>query len=345
MSIADKNTTEAKHGPVMVEESMKKIVNYDGLVLTSIDVESSPTEDKLNRVTFSDATLGSREDKDAVFLRNIREVSRKGEGWKTVVDFEAELVTFEEALAAATAGTDKCSKRKPFFVVHGFNTNASFHLLDCLQAQSKLSKAYIIPVIWPSTGSGSLFDYKTDRALSKAAGESFRSSMLEPMRALTAVGGASIMCHSMGNRVFRNFATGSDICFDNIFMVAADVDGDLFHEAYIHGSWSLLYRYAEWRQHGINIKNMLSHDGKVHVIYNPSDVRLSQSMLMKFGNTRLGAEGVNFGWDWLGYTVHPKLKDSIVNVNAHEHDMMYENMCDHNYHFHDNVCKYYENQM
>jgi len=325
---------ETTHNPVITEKDMLDPVNYDGIVLTSIDVVKSPTAESPNRVTFSDLTVGSVEDDDALFIHNIREIKRgEGVGWDTTIDFEADELTLEEACAVIG------SEKKALFVIHGFSSQASFHLADCRHAGHKFKKTNLIPVIWPSEGKCGLFDYRNDKKLSKGAGKALQS-MKGPIQKL---GSASIVCHSMGNRVFRNFSD-PDINFDNIFMVAADVDGDLFHEGYINGG--MFGQNAEWRKHGSNIKGMLSNKdtGKIHVIYNPDDSRMFQSKFMNLG-VRLGGAGVNLKPAWFGKTVHEDIKDSIVNVNAQEANMLYPEdpgKTDHNYHFHDNTIKYYE---
>mmetsp|Transcript_9349 Transcript_9349/g.10307 ORF Transcript_9349/g.10307 Transcript_9349/m.10307 type:complete len:334 (-) Transcript_9349:129-1130(-) len=328
------STTTPAHGPVMTKESMLATVNYAGVVLTSIDVVPSPTEENPDRVTFGDLTEACIDDDDALFLHDIKETKRgEGTGWDTTVEFEATKLT--PAQAKEMIGKDK----KALFVIHGFSTQASFHLADCLNAKDKFTKVNLIPVIWPSLGQGGFWDYRNDRKYSKAAGKALQS-MKGPLQKMGDDVHASIVAHSMGNRVFRNFSDPS-FNFDNIFMVAADVDGDIFHEDYINGGDD------DYRKHGLNIKSMLTNadEGKIHVLFNPSDSRMFQSRIMNLG-MRLGGAGVNMEpASWFSQTVHPDLKDSIVNVNALEENMLYPEApgkSDHNYHFHDNVCKYYE---
>jgi len=321
------------HGPVMTGESLKAKINYPGVVLTSIDVIPSPTSENPDRVTFSDLTEGTTDDDDSLFIYDIKETRRgKETGWNTKVEFEATKLTPEKALEIVEE-----RHKKALFVIHGFNTQASFHLADCLNAKEKFTKVHLIPVIWPSEGQGGYCDYRSDRAFSRSAGKALQS-IKGPIKKMGKNFRASIVSHSMGNRVFRNFSD-PEMNFDNIFMVAADVERDIFHEGYINGG------NEEWRKHGLAIKSMLTTDkGKIHVIYNPSDSRMFQSMIMSLGK-RLGGAGVNFKPAWFGKTVHPELKDHIVNVNALEKDFMYPEApgkTDHNYHFHDNVCKYYD---
>ena len=114
---------EAKSSPpreVMTEKSMDEKVVYDGLVLTSIDVVPDPDNPK--RVTFNDNTIGCVDDKDAVFLCNVREISREGKGYAVEVEFEADLLTVEEVVARLKLKASDQNK-KALFVMHGFNTN------------------------------------------------------------------------------------------------------------------------------------------------------------------------------------------------------------------------------
>lgn len=326
--------------PVMTEDSMNAEVVYDGIILTSIDVKASPTDENPKRVTFSDKTNGSTDDDDAVFLCDIKEIDREGEGYGTLVDFEATVLTPSEAIAMIEEQKDESGQpKKALFCIHGFNTSASFHLADCLFAKPKFTKVQLIPVIWPSEGKGSFSKYREDRSYSAAAGKALQS-MKGPLNSLNC--GTSIVCHSMGNRVFRSFSD-SEIDFDNIFMVAADVDNDIFHQGYIDGG------DEEWRKHGLNIKGMLKDPtaGKIHVIYNAADVKLIQSSVMNLG-TRLGAGGVNFQKRFMKDVVHKDLASCIVNVNASidegevHNKMLYGKRNDHNYHFHNNTIKYYD---
>jgi len=325
---------------VMTADSMKAKVVYDGIVLTSIDVKASPTDENPQRVTFSDKTNGSTTDKDAVFIHNIKEIAREGEGYGTLVDFEATVLSPSEAVAMIEAVEDESGKpKKALFCIHGFNTSASYHLADCLFAKPKFTKVQLIPVIWPSEGEGSYFKYREDRSYSSAAGKALQS-MKGPLNSLSC--GTSIVCHSMGNRVFRHFSD-PEIEFDNIFMVAADVPSDIFNQRFIDGG------DEEWRKHGLNIKGMLKDpsEGKIHVIYNENDVKLIQSSVMNLGS-RLGAVPVNFEKRFMRDVVHEDLKSCIVNVNAsidegkvHER-MLYDKRNDHCYHFHNKTIKYYD---
>lgn len=145
---------------------------------------------------------------------------------------------------------------------------------------------------------------------------------------------------SVGNRVFRHFADPT-FKFYNIFLCAADVDGDIFHED----------ASAEKKEQAKNIVGMLSdeNEGNVHVIYNKKDDKLGQSKFMNlFEGERLGASGVRmeaqkrfFGLRSLS-SVSDDCKDNIVNVDATEKGFLYDYAKDHNYHFYDKTVEYYD---
>ena len=183
-------------------------VNYEGVILTTIDVTDAPEEGRPNKVTFSDTTKGRNDDDDAVFLHNIREVARTGEGWATQVDYEADKLTVEEAKELLAQYS-----RKVLFVIHGFNTPASFHLLDCTHANEKAKKVQIVPICWPSEGKGTPFDYFEDKGYSRAAGFALKKAMAGPMKELLAGDmKASILCHSSKYIMsICNFAISYDI--------------------------------------------------------------------------------------------------------------------------------------
>jgi len=318
----------------MTNESLDAPVNYEGIVLTTIDVVASPIEGNAMRVTFSDTTRGRENDDDAVFLHNIREVNRGEIKGKIMIDFEANKLTPEEARAMINEST-----KKALFMIHGFATRAGYHLADSLNAikSNNFVKTLLVPIIWPSQDFSGLEEYRDDQELSKAAGKALQS-MIKPMEGLRA----SIVSHSMGNRALRYMAD-KRFKFDNIFMVAADVDRNIFDKKYIT-------KGGEDHQHGLKIKSMLRGElGKIHVIYNTGDIKLMQSTCMNVGK-RLGGTGVNFKGGWFSDSVHEELKNSIVNVNSREkvngsHEkMLYEDKTDHNYHYYDNTIKYYDDK-
>ena len=97
----------------------------------------------------------------------------------------------------------------------------------------------------------------------------------------------------MGNRVLRYAAADAadgGVKFDNIFMAAADVDDEIFHENYIDN----VQDCEDGRHHGCHIGRMLSKNrkSKIYCLTNGKDKALLVSKLTKRGNGRLGLVGV-----------------------------------------------------
>jgi hypothetical protein len=182
--------------------------SYDGLVLTSIDVNKKPIDGRPNRVEFyGDMNDGSRDDKTAVFLTNVKRA--RTEGRRLIL--EADEVNANEV---------EKSRLKPLLCIHGFNVSPEKHLEECAKA-SELSKKFnnfnLIPVIWPAKGDAGLSNYRNkQQEEAEGAGKAFKSlkkyADMFPSKSLHA--------HSMGNRVLR-YAADAGFTFDNIFMVAA----------------------------------------------------------------------------------------------------------------------------
>ena len=147
----------------------------------------------------------------------------------------------------------------------------------------------------------------------------------------------------MGNRVLRNFAN-EGVTFDNIFMVAADVDANLFNVGWF---WPK-------NEQALNIKNMLTKGkgGKIHVLYSKKDEALSLSAgaflpdLLGFagaflrGNPdprpRLGREGVDLN------NVIPEVKDFIASKDVTNEDGGEGN---HKYQFKPHAIDHYESMI
>ena len=318
--------------------------HYDGLILTSIDVKKAPIEGHPNRVTFSEATPGKKDDTTAVLLHKIKCLKDGGKGKK---EFEAEELTPRNAQQLINnESTDEKERkssffrpknRKALFCVHGFNVQPSDQMQNLKTTEQQFKKFALIPVIWPSKG-GAL-NYWTDRVSSAAAGRAFQSLSDSAKHFKNK----SLLCHSLGNRVLRNFAM-KRFKFDNIFMVAADVERQLFHDNYINGSSGP----EDEREDGLDIFSMLSKEGgkikgKIHVLHNRFDYALTGSAITKFGLTnRLGFYGVNFGDKWFaGGKVHPKFRTpsrGIANFSKLSFGLQ------HSYQFKKECIDYYEQQ-
>lgn len=253
-------------------------MNYNGLVLTTIDVQKAPDSD---RVRFSGSIQGTETDTTATFLTNVTEISRN--------QFEADEVSVEKAKDIIQQrdggeGSAESSSIKPLFCIHGFWVEPGTHLKSIAEEQKNLfdrGQFMLVPVIWPNKGG---VRYGRDRVkASPGAGRALQSLKNE----IDSFPRKSLLCHSMGNNVLRH-AADAKFKFDNIFMAAADVRHDLFHKSYIRGG------DEDERKDGLEICGMLSDPqrGKVHVLTNGADYALlGSSYNPRNWVTRLGLVG------------------------------------------------------
>jgi hypothetical protein len=320
---------------------------YEEIVLTSIDVVDSPTPSSPNRVIFSAATPGKKDDTTATFIRKVKYVQKSPTETKAKsshVMLEAEKILpgqvrslinaeSEEAAERSTDAKDMDVNRKVLFTVHGYDQDPIEYLLEIKGVETRFKKFKLIPVLWPSSSdSVGMFVYPRDKILGQGAAKAFQS-IVEPAESFSK----SILAHSMGNYVLRKFANSS-FNFDNIFMVAADVNHDLFNERYIEGG------KQEWRKDGLRIKDMLTEgkDGKIHVVYNKRDTTLMKSSFLN-RDSRLGRSGIPLGGDCLlrkADKVHEDIKDVVTTIDwtrSYPSDS-------HSYQFDLGIVGYYESQ-
>lgn len=290
-------------------------LTYDGYVLTTIDVkpidESNP-----NRVTFSHGNSSEAAPQERChILKNVTLVQERGYFFGKTI-FEADLVHESEL---------KKSTEHPLLSIHGFNVLPIDHLKRCNQVKDKFQEKYnLIPIIWHSEGS--LLEYFIDRGNSKQAGEEFRQLHFLEKRGVFSEH-KSLMAHSMGNRVLR-YGAESHFKFDNIYMIAADTDANMFHEEYIQDT------NQERRYDGIRLKNMLKvKGGKIYVIHNKNDRALMASSVFHRVN-RLGQNGVD------QTKVHPDIQGKIENIDWGDTPMEYDRLKKHGYQFDSGVIEF-----
>jgi len=195
----------------LVDASKFGRINYDGVVLTSINVKKKPGTDKT--VTFSGSIKGSADDQTTTFLHKINQINDKDEDGKRL--FQAETLTIAEAKKIINEGGEGGNEGKPLFCIHGFSVQPGNHLKNLNNLNKKKftkGKFILVPVIWPS----SKFKYWDDREASMGAGKAFAAVK----DTIDSFPSKSLLCHSMGNRVLRH-AADAKFKFDNIFMVAA----------------------------------------------------------------------------------------------------------------------------
>jgi hypothetical protein len=192
-------------------------ITYDGLVLTSIDVEAVPNTERT--VRFSGSIAGRADDETATFLENVRQINDTDEAGKRL--FEAETVSVARAREIINEGVQCGGAGKPLFCIHGFSAQPGDHLKNLQAARKKFDqgKFTLVPVIWP-TRAWSIENYKPDQQINAVgAAKAFKTLK----NGIDKFPSKSLLCHSMGNFVLRN-AAFEKFKFDNIFMVAAVSD-------------------------------------------------------------------------------------------------------------------------
>ena len=85
---------------------------------------------------------------------------------------------------------------------------------------------------------------------------------------------------------------------------------------------------------GIRIAKMIKNkQGKIYVLYNPTDLALIGSSLLKFPfTTRLGTTGAKESGD----KIHPELRDKVSSYNYRDNHLStrgWFSRFEHNYHF------------
>ena len=191
-------------------------ITYDGLVLTSIDVEAVPNTERT--VRFSGSIAGRADDETATFLENVRQINDTDEAGKRL--FEAERVSVARAREIINEGVQG-GGGKPLFCIHGWSIQPGDHLKNLQAARKKFDqgKFTLVPVIWP-TRAWSVENYQSDQQINAVgAAKAFKTLK----NGIDKFPSKSLLCHSMGNFVLRN-AAFEKFKFDNIFMVAAVSD-------------------------------------------------------------------------------------------------------------------------
>ena len=284
---------------------------YEGIIVTTYGVIDSPTEENPNRVTFNFESPGDDDNVAANFIHQIKDIGGGLlEGTKLTVEGVREVAMNGEA------------KGKLLFSIYGFAANPRGYMIQISYAQRDFKKFMLIPVIWPSKGK--IMAYFADQRLSASAGKLLQS--ITPTGQNETIS-KSILCHSMGNRVLKNFAN-QGVTFDNIFMVAADVDEDLFN-----AGW-----FGSKNEQALNIKNTLTEGkgGKIHVLYSKNDNALFGSCFANGFKARLGREGIKLD------KVIPEVKDFIVSKDVTDED---GGELGHNYQFKRHAIDYYESMI
>lgn len=244
--------------------------------------------------------------------------------------FEADKLTIEDAQKLFK---DKYGDEvKPLFALHGFNNEPGYTLSECSKAQELFDKGgrktAIIPVIWPTRGGPSKYGRDKNHNAPVAAKE-LDMLLKDTSATANAFKDKNLICHSLGNRVFRMVAD-ERVKFDNIFMVSPDIRHDIFNKDYIDGAAN---KDAQEMQ-GLRIFRMLSTDaegnpkGKIYCLYNGYDYALGASSYFGFNwHNRLGQVGIGAYDSWIpSYwafdekrLLHPDIYGHTENFNARKH--------------------------
>jgi len=306
------------------------MIMYEGIALTSIDVIPSPKGNNL--VIFNGSIEGKADDNTATFLKNITQIND--------TDFEAEQISVEDA-AKFINNASEHGEGKPLFCIHGFQVQPAGHLESVKHAAPMFNqgKYTLVPVMWPSKQG--VVTYRDSRETSSGAGGAF-STLKDGIDSFPS---SSLLAHSMGNRVLR-YAANEGFKFDNIFMVAADVPFDIFHEERINsGSLDC--------DDGKEICSMLARTtnnelkGKVYVLVNGADHALVPSGYdPNKWEYRLGAVGAHYHKRWGKWyedktKSHPDVRDCVENKMCYPLLKWNDKMA-HSYQFKDFAVKFYQ---
>ena len=147
------------------------------------------------------------------------------------------------------------SKRNCVFFVHGYNTN----LLSAIENANKVKELYDTEVIlfsWPSLGAGEserhlgkdligTLNYKRDKRVAKRSVDALDKTFATLSKyfdhtrkdGIDCGQNVNLLVHSMGNYILKHIYkstiySGQTLLFDNVFLVAADVN-NADHEQFV----------------------------------------------------------------------------------------------------------------
>jgi esterase/lipase superfamily enzyme len=170
--------------------------------------------------------------------------------------------------------------------VHGFRTQPADWLTACAAYDG--GHFTVVPVVWPASDERLFWEaYDEDRDNAPSTGAAFRP-LFECLEQIT--GPKSLMCHSMGNFILKWSAPliAPKQLFDNIFMVAADVDRDIFAAASSSHDDDDESNTTPNAAAGQRILN-LAH--RVHVLYSNLDLALWGRQTATIRKPALGFHG------------------------------------------------------
>lgn len=280
----------------------EELVNFSGLILTTIQVSKPDNE---GRVRFTEEDTNAEDNNKATFLKDIKEV--------TPGVFTATEVDTEKAASIANE-----NNHTSLFCTHGFNVEPGGMLKEFSEEKLKYFEEkgfYPIPVIWAS--GGEYYKYLIDRGNAEKAAKILKS--LTEIIDNKTFPKKSLLCHSMGNHLVfhsgdiksKNAPEVADAQFENIFMVAADVQADIFTEL---PKDNTLFDCKHMQEKAKNMKKMLATDednnpiGKIYVLYRSNDKALKASPYFNLEGKRLGLKGAD--------AVSAEFKGIVMNVDT-----------------------------
>jgi len=319
-------------------ELTKERTIYEGLVVSCINITDITVTEGIKTCKFKSTDDTTYKD-GAVFLKNIRLTGRSADKYGQR-EFLADVVDVEEVPKIIDDNTAS-GKGKPLFCIHGFNNEPGYafdgyrpndiedesmtgsynqarkRFAELFQDDKPEAGYYPVPVVWPNSG-----DYGDDTELANKSAKALKQ-LIEMIE--VTIPDKSLLCHSMGNKILCYAVKDGITCnFENIFMVAADVDDDIFNGNTETGdTWPRRLRgfkfltKKEKLQVGENIYSMLAEDshgkpkGKVFVCHSNRDRALigSSTFAMNYFN-RLGRDGV------IEDKLVEKFKQYVVNFDC-----------------------------
>jgi len=327
--------------------------HYPGLFVTTIAIDVGDD----GKAFFSESDPNGSQ---AYFLKEATMTSDPAVVPTGKREFTATVVSVEEATELATQGFGKGTS-VPLFIVHGFNTQPSEvlgfdYILNYADNFKANAKYYPVPTMWAMEAKRTAYNSvqkvnatKTSQLL-KTLVDSISNSTF-PRK--------SLMCHSMGNHVVFNGACahGSpDVQFENIFMVAADIPVDIFHDK---PSEFYLFKKEMNRNKRVKAENFFGMlekkadglpKGKIYVLWNDNDTMLNISgCMMNPGDTRLGAKGPTWVDGWFrnyndAKKIREKFRPYIEAIEVSDKEFTHDTGLEHSYQWEKWAIDIYENK-
>lgn len=224
---------------------------------------------------------------------------------------------------------------------HGFNTSPQSLYENSLDFQVRMKETLVIPVLWPANDD----KFLTNLYFADKRGIPEDAKNFVPLLDFFFEGDedslpTSLMCHSMGNYVLRWVAqlaaadgpSEAPRRFQHIFMVAADVDSDIFSESQNDD------KENPENNPGLAIAEIVA--GNVFALHSRNDLTLIGRLFLNGFAGALGRNGAELD------KIHPSIKGKVVNINCDSYnDSMFRNNLGHSYQLVQGSCDIYMMKM